>query len=378
MQTGEARLLPGFSCVENHRSRGGVRVMTYERWLRLWLEYGTPWTIFALYLLVAWITSGWAVRVLRGMVSRLTSQGAIRLDEQKLDEAARPMRFVVLMAGLSMGLKGLGTRLPGLAQTAEFDWVQKGTVMLVILGVTRLVNGLMKVTLDWYLHNLTSEAQPSGSNELLPLIRRTASVVLYFIALSIILKTFGVDITALVATAGVASLAVALAAQDTLSNMLGGIMILVDRPFRVGDVVELTDGRKGTVAEIGLRSTRIRQFDGNALVVPNKDMANTRIINYAYPDRWTVIRQTISLPCDADVEKAKETLKAILAAHPDILKEPAPAVWLTAITSTSLELSLSCWVRDYDDKARVTDDLNMKILRTFRDAGIQIAVSPIS
>ncbi|HEY8347303.1 MAG TPA: mechanosensitive ion channel family protein [Symbiobacteriaceae bacterium] len=318
------------------------------------------------------------MRVLRGMVSRLTSQGAIRLDEQKLDEAARPMRFVVLMAGLSMGLKGLGTRLPGLAQTAEFDWVQKGTVMLVILGVTRLVNGLMKVTLDWYLHNLTSEAQPSGSNELLPLIRRTASVVLYFIALSIILKTFGVDITALVATAGVASLAVALAAQDTLSNMLGGIMILVDRPFRVGDVVELTDGRKGTVAEIGLRSTRIRQFDGNALVVPNKDMANTRIINYAYPDRWTVIRQTISLPCDADVEKAKETLKAILAAHPDILKEPAPAVWLTAITSTSLELSLSCWVRDYDDKARVTDDLNMKILRTFRDAGIQIAVSPIS
>ena len=154
---------------------------------------------------------------------------------------------------------------------------------VVVITVTVLVNALINAALDWYLHELAGRTDGTWDRELMPMIKKGVSAVVGFFALSIVLELFGISVSALIATAGVASAAIALASQDTLSNMLGGLAILIDRPFRVGDWIELTDGKVGVVVEIGLRTTRIRQFDGTALVVPNKDMANTRVINYALP-----------------------------------------------------------------------------------------------
>jgi MscS family membrane protein len=242
----------------------------------------------------------------------------------------------------------------------------------VILAVTALVNALMKAAADWYLHELAGKNEATWDEELLPLVRRILSLVIYFIGLSIVFERFGYPITALITTAGVASLAVALAAQETLSNMLGGLVILVDRPFRVGDVIELSDGKAGEVIEIGLRSTRIRQFDGNALVVPNKDMANTRIVNLAQPNHRAAIRQTIGVSFGSDVERVKQVLLDVMMAHPDVLKDPAPGVWFTKFNTSSLDLFISCWVESYKDRFRVTDELNIAILRAFREHGIEI------
>lgn len=344
-------------------------------WVYLSATYGVPWLIFGLYLVGAWFLSGWAMKLLRGLLSRLTARGAISMDEAQLSEAARPVRFVVMMVGLALGIDALTTRLPGLkALIPEFIWIERGVVALIILAITGLINGVVKAAMDWYLHNLAHQTRSTWDDELLPLLRKVVSVVLYFIAISIILTNFGVNITALVTTAGVASLAVSLAAQDTLSNVIGGIMILVDRPFRVGDMIELLDGRSGIVQEISLRTTRIRQFDGNALVVPNKDMANSRLVNYAQPTLRAAIRQTIRVALDTDVEKAKEVLLRTISAHPEILKDPAPIARFTAFGPSSLDLFMSCWVEDFNNMWRIQDELNTSILRAFREEGIQLAV----
>lgn len=344
-------------------------------WVLASAKYGLPWLIFGLYLVGAWVLSGWAMRLLRGLLSRLTARGAIRMDEKQLSEASRPVRFVVMMVGLGLGIDALTTRLPGLETLMpEFVWIKRGVVALIILAVTGLINGVAKAAMDWYLHNLAQQTRSTWDDELLPLLRRVLSVVLYFIAISFILTSFGVNITALVTTAGVASLAVSLAAQDTLSNVIGGVMILVDRPFRVGDMIELLDGRTGIVQEISLRTTRIRQFDGNALVVPNKDMANTRLINYAQPTLRAAIRQTIRVALDTDVDKAKQVVLHTIEAHPEVLKDPAPVVRFTAFGASSLDLFMSCWVEDFNHMWRIQDELNTSILRAFRAAGIELAM----
>lgn len=330
------------------------------------------WVLFSAYL-VATLLLAWAARrVMKGLVHRITARSSTTLDDRIVGNATGPLRFIIVSMGFRLALESLGGQIPSLGQNPQFGWVEKAAVALVILAVASLVNGVAKAALDWYLKELAQGTKGDWDQELLPVVRRLVSLVIYFIAASIIMDSFGLDITTLVTTAGVASLAVALAAQETLSNMLGGFTILVDRPFRVGDIIELADGKTGEVVEIGLRSTRIRQFDGNALIIPNKDVANTRVVNWALPTTGSAIRQTIGVDYSTDVEKAKAVLLEVMNSHPEVLTEPAPGVWFTKFNDSSLDLFISCWVASYLDRFRVADELNMGILRAFRDAGISI------
>ncbi|HYG59376.1 MAG TPA: mechanosensitive ion channel family protein [Symbiobacteriaceae bacterium] len=343
---------------------------------RLWSSYWGAWATFATYLAVSVLAASLARRFVKGVIPRLTARTSTTLDDRLVTASAGPVRFLVLTLGLRISLQALSNGIQsfqkgGLYET-EFGWAAKIAGALVVLAVTGIFNGLLKAALDWYLHELATKSNATWDEELLPLGRRLLSLLLYFIAASIIFDSFGYPITALVTTAGVASLAVALAAQETLSNMLGGLVILVDRPFRIGEVIELTDGKMGEVIDIGLRSTRIKQFDGNALVVPNKDMANSRIVNFAQPNHRSAIRQTIGVGYGSDMEKAKQILLETIKSHPEVLTDPAPGVWFTTFNVSSLDLFMSCWVASYKERFRIADELNLRILKAFRENGIDI------
>lgn len=351
-----------------------------QYWLEVareaWYTHYTTWAIFGIYLAVTWVAAALARRLMRGLLPLFTARTNTMLDDKLVAAAAGPVRLTVLALGLRMSLQALAGRMDafqeGGAYHVGFGWVESIAMALVILAATAVVNGLLKAAMDWYIHELAQRNQGTWDEELLPLFRRLLSLLLYFSAASIILQRFGYPITALITTAGVASLAVALAAQETLSNMLGGFVILVDRPFRIGDVIELTDGKVGEVVEIGLRSTRIKQFDGNALVVPNKDMASSRVINYALPTPQAAIRQTITVAAGTDVEKAKAIILGVLKSHKEILADPEPGVWFTKFGESGLDLFLSCWVASYKERFRITDELNLRILAAMRSGGIAI------
>ncbi|HLO04324.1 MAG TPA: mechanosensitive ion channel domain-containing protein, partial [Symbiobacteriaceae bacterium] len=278
------------------------------------------WLIFVVTLVGAVILAPVLIWVVRTVGARIAARSKSTLDDRLLVSALRPLRFVVYTVALLYAIQMLHDRIDPLSQAKTFTTLVKVVQSLVILTVTNLIAAVTKTALDWYLHDLANQsANRRLDHELLPLMRRVASLVFYFIAASIILANFGVNITALVTTAGVASLAVALAAQETLSNMLGGFVILVDRPFRMGDVIQLANGTAGEVIEIGLRSTRIKLFDGNALVVPNKEMASQSITNLALPTPQAAIRVTIGVDYSTDIERAKAVLLATLKAHPEVL-----------------------------------------------------------
>jgi MscS family membrane protein len=341
-----------------------------------WFTYGMDWAIFGLYLLITFLVAWAGRRIARSLLPRLTARTNTALDDRMVTAAARPIRLAILALGLRISLLALQGRIPAFqekgAYFVEFGWVLSIAKALVILGVTALINGLLKAAMDWYIHDLAARSQGNWDQELLPLFRKVLSLLLYFIAISVIFDQFGYPLTALITTAGVASLAIALAAQETLSNMLGGLAILMDRPFRIGDVIELVDGKSGEVVDIGLRSTKIKQFDGNALVVPNKDMANSRVINYALPHPRAAIRQAITVHHTTDVEKAKALLLQQMRAHPEVLGDPEPGVWFTKFTPNGLELFMACWVNSYKDRFRITDELNVWIIRAMRQANIKL------
>jgi len=153
---------------------------------------------------------------------------------------------------------------------------------LIIFSVAFAVQRSAAAMLAWYRDNVAARTASRLDDELIPLIRRTANVIIWVVALLVTLPLYGVNISALITALGVTSLAIALAAQDTIANVIAGFLIMVDRPFREGDSMKLPSGEKVIALEIGVRRSRFLAEDGSIIIVPNLDLSKSKIVNFTY------------------------------------------------------------------------------------------------
>jgi small-conductance mechanosensitive channel len=217
-------------------------------------------------------------------------------------------------------------------------------------------------------------------DRLLPILEIAARYLIWFVALLIILATFEIDITPLLAGAGIGALALALAAQEILGNVLGGAIIAVDKPFRIGDRVKI-DTFFGDVMSIGLRSTRIKTLDSQIVTVPNSTVTAGVVINYALPDMKMKVRIPFSVAYGSDMEKVKEILLAIAREAAEkttwVMTDPAPSVYFLEFGESSLNGQLILWTDNYDYTWDVQDWVNSRIARRFSDEKIEIPFQQI-
>jgi MscS family membrane protein len=161
--------------------------------------------------------------------------------------------------------------------------IRKYLTTLTIISVAFVIQRVLGGALSWYKENLAAKTATRLDDELIPLLRRVAKIVIWIIALLIILPIYGVNISALIATLGVGSLAIALAAQDTIANIISGFMIMVDRPFRLGDKIKLPSGEVVKVLDIGVRRSKFLAQEDNAIIIlPNLELSKSKIVNYTY------------------------------------------------------------------------------------------------
>ncbi|MBD9196837.1 MAG: hypothetical protein EGQ09_07265, partial [Clostridiales bacterium] len=160
-------------------------------------------------------------------------------------------------------------------------------------------------------------------------------------------EALGFNTSSLTALLSVLTLGITLAAEDILGNVAGGLVILSSRPFALGDFIE-AGGISGTVREIGLNHTKLETPDGQMVLMPNKDLSSSKIINYTVLGRRRVVR-TVTASYDAPTEEVKAACLEAVAAAPGILSDPAPAVQLTNYGASSIEYTIFCWcsVEDY-------------------------------
>jgi small-conductance mechanosensitive channel len=209
------------------------------------------------------------------------------------------------------------------------------------------------------------------SRQLMPLVQKLCSIFLIGTALIITLKHFDYDILSLVTALGVGSLAIGLAAKDTLANMVSGFTLMIDRPFRIGDRIMLS-GQVGDVVDIGLRSTKIMGGDNTFLIVPNSELCNSTIINMAFPDPRGKGRVDLGVAYGSDVAKAKELLCQTAAKVSGVLADPPPEAYFTSFGESALKLTLFFWVKHYAELFAVTDQINCAINCAFPQNGINI------
>ena len=161
-------------------------------------------------------------------------------------------------------------------------WID--TIFIFCMGIVfQKVSGAV---IGWYGRNVASKTITEFDDKALPLLRQVSKIAIWVIVLVIILPLHGVNISALVATLGVGSLAIALAAQDTISNIIAGFLIMVDAPFRKGDRIKIPSGEDVEVLDVGVRRSKFLSGDKKTvIIVPNLDLSKSKIVNYTYAER---------------------------------------------------------------------------------------------
>ena len=330
---------------------------------QLWIALG-----LACAAVLAWILlrTVW-LRIAQGLQKRRVGQ----LLPEVLADTARSVSLVVLVGGLRWALWSVTL----IEAYKDNPWLRKADNVLfvgLVMGFCLLGGGFLGALFDWYRVTIAQRTKTRLDDEFIPLLKKLSKIVIFFIGAMIILGKFELETTGFVATAGIASLAVALAAKDTLANMISGFLILIDRPFRINDRVELPDGKIGDVQEIGLRCTKILTFDNTVLVVPNSDISAARVINHGYPSSKVKLRLKMGVAYGSDMEKVKEILVDIATQNQRIMDDPAPAAYFMAFGDSSLDVMLIAWVGDYREKFSITDEVNLAIQKRFAQAGIGI------
>ena len=219
---------------------------------------------------------------------------------------------------------------------------------------------------------------PSKMDDMLaPILSKSLKATVVVLAIVQVAQTLsGKEITSILAGLGIGGLAVALAAQDTIKNFFGSIVLLADKPFTIGDRINI-DGHDGLVEAVGMRSTRIRTLDGHLVTIPNGEMANKTIWNIS---KRPYIRKifNLGLPYDTSPEKVKEAkaiVEALLQNHEGMNPEFPPRIYFNEFADSTLNLICIFWYHPpaYWDFLAFTENLNLNILTRFNSAGIEFA-----
>ncbi|MCF6291564.1 MAG: mechanosensitive ion channel family protein [Desulfobacterales bacterium] len=208
--------------------------------------------------------------------------------------------------------------------------------------------------------------------DLFQLLKNVARVVVIIAGLLWLLAIWDVDLTPLFASAGIAGIAVALAAKDTLANFFGGISLFMDNTFKVGDYIILDSGERGEVVELGIRSTRVKTRDDVLITVPNSILANSKIINESAPIPRFRIRVPVGVAYGSDLNRVEQVLLDVVRANPNVSPEPAPRVRVRTFADSSVNFELLCWVDDPSLKGLETHNLLKAAYQAFDERNIVI------
>jgi small-conductance mechanosensitive channel len=313
-----------------------------------------------------WMMAGMVCGILNKWGKRLARFTETDLDDRVLQRIIPHVSRILTMSGVYLAIRSLPLH-------EKIVQVSSGALYVVlIIIVFNLIYNALDELMHWYLNGRQEGSAELISRNMIPITEKLAMLFLMGTALIIILKHFNYDIVSVVTALGIGSLAIGLAAKDTLAHMISGFTLMLDQPFRIGDRIQLSGGQIGDVADIGLRSTKIKTLDNQLLIIPNSDLCNTMLINQAFPDARAKGRINIGVAYGCDVERVKEILVATALEIESVLRDPVPEAYFASFGDSALNMSLFFWVGEYGNLFATTDKINTLIIRRFRENNIEI------
>jgi len=310
-----------------------------------------------------------AARVASFLIGLAIARSAARggIDQRLLSALKRPITYALFLFGAWAAVN----RMP---VSARVDALVDGVIFAFgVLLVTLALARAYSILLDWYAARAHPDAAATElAREFNPLFSKVGKVFIALVALSMLLQHFGVNVASLVVSLGVGSLAVGLAAQDTLSNMFAGFAILLDRPFRVGDRIQLATGEVGDVQSIGMRATLIKTAEETLVIVPNSLLVKERLVNLSRPTRHIVTRVEVGVAFGSDLRKVKQVLADAVGRSPRVDHEREPVVLVTRLHESAVNFVVMFWARDYAEQGLARTEVYEAVHDGLTAAGIEI------
>lgn len=287
------------------------------------------------------------------------------LDDVIFYSLEAPVKFAIILLGIWIAIHRL------VYPDSFVKVVDNAYSILIVLDITWFFGRLFSSLLQVYWRK-----QSNGqANKMMPIIKRTILVIVWLIGIVMALSNVGVNISALLGTLGIGGIAFALAAQDTVKNVFGTFTILTDKPFSIGDTIRV-DSYEGTVVDVGVRSTKIMNYDKRIITFPNYKITDTSIVNISSePMRRVVLN--LGLTYDTTSEKMKEALellKSIPKRVENVSSNPSDIVAVfTEYSDSALVIMYIYFIEKQGDILGVTSNMNMEILAAFNKAGLNLA-----
>jgi len=231
---------------------------------------------------------------------RITKRTKFSADDVLLEALKGPVKVGILLFGLFLTLR----YLPVFA--AYSGEIQTLYTVIVPLFVAYLASRLIGAGIEWYSTEVAHKTKSEVDDQFLPIIKKVAYGIIFGVVIVVMLNQMGIRVETVIAAMGIGGLALALALQPTLTNFFSGAQMVLDRPLKIGDFVELDSGDRGTVIDIGWRSTKIRTYTNNIVVLPNSKIADSKIMNYSTPDTAVGFTVDCGVAYDSDLEKVEK------------------------------------------------------------------------
>jgi small-conductance mechanosensitive channel len=294
---------------------------------------------FALLILVCSGILAWLMLfIFEKGLQRLAKKTKTEADDIIFEKTKGPIFYLILAYGLKLALAHLN--YIGIVSALV------NTLMAVVFVfiLSRVVN----VTIEIWGKDFAKKTKSSLDDVLLPMFHKAVNVAFVIIGIMWVLKIWNIDIGPYLAGAGILGVVIGFGLQDSLKNIFGGVTLLLDKTYKIGDKVKLDGGEVGTILDIGLRSTKMRTYDNEVIYIPNGYLANSKVQNYTRPSPKVRVGVEFGVEYGNSVAKVRELIVKTITDLEGVLPEPVPAVHFLSMGDSALAFKAYFWVEKWD------------------------------
>jgi small-conductance mechanosensitive channel len=305
-------------------------------------------------------------RILKRVQRNLQHNNFVRIHGEIFDLIKKAVGYgVVLVSGVY------------LIHLFKVPMLEKVLFAVLIVMLAMPVKDFLMLALRYLENILVKKTESKVDDIVFELLNKFAGVIIWIAAALLALDVVGVNVVPFIAGAGVAGIAVGFAAKDTLSNLIAGVLLIIDRPFEIGDRIEVWAAPKnsatwGDVIDIGLRATKIKTTDNIVIIIPNNEIMKRDIVNYTTISEDIRVRIAIGVSYDTDIEKAKRVILEVAKEPAWVADSPPPVVIVKAFGESSVDLELRVWIKDARKRIHTISHVTDKVKEAFDKEGIEI------
>jgi MscS family membrane protein len=325
-------------------------------------------------LLLTWLIRQIVTAIIPGLIRRITQRTSTALDNRIIDALIPPTRFLVSIGGLWIAVMAL--QPPDAVQNAINFVVTTLAAYSVFWAIYRLVDPSVQLFMVISRRTMRETSIPTLLDEkLTQIIQQIVKAIVIILGIGAVIEAWGYNVTGLVAGLGIGGLAVALAAQNTLENVLGYFVILADGPLNPGEYVVFGD-ISGTVESIGFRSTRIRVLDQSLVTVPNKTIMNANITNWSRLAKRR-LNMTLGITYGSSPDQILSVVQAIrdMLQNHELVQADSVVVQFVNFNESSLDIMIICFMNepDWGNFQAARQDINLRIIDILDERGVEVA-----